>query len=477
MAEQYDVIVIGAGPAGYVAAIRCAQLGLKTACVEKWINKTGKPALGGTCLNVGCIPSKALLEVTEFYDQANNKFDDFGINVTGVAMDVPKMIARKDKIVAELTGGIQQLFKANGIEWLQGAGKLLADKQVEVSGEDGSITNYSAGNIIIATGSVPIEIGATPLHSDIVVDSSGALDWEETPGRVCVIGAGVIGLELGSVWRRLGSEVVVLEALDEFLPMVDGTIAKEALKTFKKQGLEIRLGTRVMGSKVTGKTVEIEFKDENGDATLTADKLIVAVGRRAYSDGVLSPEANIEKDERGLIHVNEQCETNVPGVYAIGDVVRGPMLAHKGSEEGVMVAEIISGLHGHVNYDVMPNVIYTHPEVAWVGKTEEQLKSEGVDYQAGSFPFAASGRAKAKGDTGGMIKILRDKSNDRLLGAHIIGPAASELLGQSVLAMEFDGTIEDIARTIHAHPTLSEAMHEAALGADGRAIHIANRKR
>lgn len=477
MAEQYDVIVIGAGPAGYVAAIRCAQLGLKTACVEKWINKSGKPALGGTCLNVGCIPSKALLECTELYAQASHDFDDLGINVSGISMDVPKMISRKDKIVTELTGGIQQLFKANGIDWLQGAGKLLAEKQVEVSGEDGSVNTYAAGNVIIATGSVPIEIGATPLHTDIVVDSSGALDWDEVPGRVCVIGAGVIGLELGSVWRRLGSEIVVLEALDSFLPMVDGAIAKEALKTFQKQGLDIRLGSRVMGSEVKGKSVEIQYKDENGDATLTADKLIVAVGRRAYSDGVLSPEANIEKDERGLIHVNEQCETNVPGVYAIGDVVRGPMLAHKGSEEGVMVAEIIAGEYGHVNYDVMPNVIYTHPEVAWVGKTEEQLKSEGVDYQVGSFPFAASGRAKAKGDTGGLIKILRDRSNDRLLGAHLIGPSASELLGQSVLAMEFDGTIEDIARTIHAHPTLSEAMHEAALGADGRAIHIANRKR
>ena len=476
MPENYDVVVIGAGPAGYVAAIRCAQLGLKTACAEKWINKSGKPALGGTCLNVGCIPSKALLECTELYDQACNKFEGLGININGIDMDVPKMIARKDKIVNELTGGIAQLFKANGIDWLQGSGRLLADRQVQVTAEDGSTQNYSAANVIIATGSVPIEIDATPLHSDIVVDSSGALDWEEIPGTVCVIGAGVIGLELGSVWRRLGSEVVVLEALDSFLPMVDGAIAREALKTFKSQGLDIRLGSRVMGSTVTGNSVEIQYKDENGDAVLKADKLIVAVGRRAYSDGVLSPEADIERDERGLVHVNERCETNVPGVYAIGDVVRGPMLAHKGSEEGVMVAEIIAGQHGHVNYDVMPNVIYTHPEVAWVGKTEEELKSEGIDYQAGTFPFAASGRAKAKGDTGGMIKILRNRDNDRLLGAHLIGPAASELLGQSVLAMEFDGTIEDIARTIHAHPTLSEAMHEAALGADGRAIHIANRK-
>lgn len=474
---NYDVIVIGAGPAGYVAAIRAAQLGLKTACVEKWLNKQGKPALGGTCLNVGCIPSKALLESTELYDQAVHKFDDIGIQTQGVSMDVPKMIARKDKIVAELTGGIAQLFKANGIEWLQGSGKLLADKQVEVTGLDGKVSEYAANSVIIASGSVPVELEATPLHTDQVVDSSGALDWQAVPQRLCVIGAGVIGLELGSVWRRLGSEVVVLEAFDTFLPMVDEAVAREALKTFTKQGLDIRMGSRVMGSTVSDSGVEIAYKDENGDATLQVDKVIVAVGRRASSSDVISAKANIELDERGLIHVNDHCETNIPGVYAIGDVVRGPMLAHKGSEEGVMVAEIISGQYGHVNYDVMPNVIYTHPEVAWVGKTEEQLKNEGVDYEAGSFPFAASGRAKAKGDTGGLVKILRDKGSDRLLGAHIIGPAASELLGQSVLAMEFNATIEDIARTIHAHPTLSEAMHEAALGADGRAIHIANRKR
>lgn len=476
MSVEYDVIVIGAGPAGYVAAIRAAQLGLKTACAEKWINKQGNPALGGTCLNVGCIPSKALLESTEMYDQARHKFADIGIKTGNLSMDVPQMIARKDKIVQELTGGIQQLFKANGIDWLQGSGKLLADKQVEVTAADGTKKQYSAGNVVIATGSVPIELEATPLHSDIVVDSAGALDWEAVPERLCVIGAGVIGLELGSVWRRLGSEVVVLEAFDSFLPMVDTAVAREAMKIFKSQGLDIRLGSRVMGSSVNGKEVEISYKDANGDATFKADKLIVAVGRRAYCDDVVSAEANIEMDERGLVHVSESCETNIPGVYAIGDVVRGPMLAHKGSEEGVMVAELISGNYGHVNYDVMPNVIYTHPEVAWVGKTEQQLKSEGVDYQAGSFPFAASGRAKAKGDTGGLVKILRDKTTDRLLGAHVIGPGASELLGQSVLAMEFDGTIEDIARTIHAHPTLSEAMHEAALSADGRAIHIANRK-
>lgn len=476
MADSFDVIVIGGGPAGYVAAIRAAQLGLRTACVEQWINKQDKPALGGTCLNVGCIPSKALLEVTELYDTANHHFDELGIQVGKVSVDVPKMIARKDKIVSDLTGGIASLFKSNKITWLKGTGKLHEDRQVEVTSRDGKSSMHSAKNVIIATGSVPIELKMTPLTDDIVVDSAGALDWESVPGRVCIIGAGVIGLELGSVWRRLGSEIVVLEALDTFLPMLDKAIAREAQRTFKKQGLDIRLSTRVMSSEVKGDKVEVTFQDGGGEKTETFDKLIVAVGRRAYTDGVLTDESEVQLDERGLINVNDKCETSVPHVYAIGDVVRGPMLAHKGSEEGVMVAELIAGEEASVNYDVMPNVIYTHPEVAWVGKTEEECKEEGIDFQIGSFPFAASGRAKAKGDTGGLVKIIRDTSNDRLVGAHLIGPSASELLGQSVLAMEFDATIEDIAHTIHAHPTLSEAVHEAALGADGRAIHIANRK-
>jgi len=477
MTDHYDVIVLGAGPAGYVAAIRAAQLGLKTACVEKWINKHDKPALGGTCLNVGCIPSKALLESTELYHEAVHNFDDLGIHCGDITLDVPKMIARKDKIVSELTGGIEGLFKANGIDWLVGAGAVLADKRVRVTAHDGSVSEFSTNNVILATGSVPINLPITPLTGDQVVDSSGALEWQSVPGKVCVIGAGIIGLELGSVWRRLGSEVVLLEALDNFLPMVDAQIGKDALRTFTKQGLDIQLSTRVTGSEVNGDKVTVSYQNADGDHEMVVDKLIVAVGRRAYLRDVLSDEVGVELDERGLIHVNDRCETNVPGIYAVGDVVRGPMLAHKGSEEGVMVAELIAGHTASVNYDVMPNVIYTHPEVAWVGKTEEELKMDGVDYQAGTFPFAACGRAKAKGDTGGLVKILRDKANDRLLGAHIVGPSASELLGQSVLAMEFDATIEDIAHTIHAHPTLSEAMHEAALSADGRALHIANRKR
>ena len=474
--DPYDVIVIGGGPAGYVAAIRAAQLGMRTACVEQWINKQDAPALGGTCLNVGCIPSKALLEATELYDTANHQFADMGIKVGKVSLDVPKMIKRKDGIVKELTGGIEMLFKSNKIDWLKGTGELLADKQVKVTDRDGGESTHAAKNVIIATGSVPIELKATPLTGDIVVDSAGALDWEAVPGRVCIIGAGVIGLELGSVWRRMGSEIVVLEAQDAFLPMLDKAIAKEALRTFTKQGLDIRLSTRVMKSDVKGKKVEVTYQDADGEKKETFDKLIVAVGRRAFVDGVVSDESEVQLDERGLINVDDHCATNVPGVYAIGDVVRGPMLAHKGSEEGVMVAERIAGEHSSVNYDVMPNVIYTHPEVAWVGKTEEECKEEGIDFQVGSFPFAASGRAKAKGDTGGLVKVIRDRANDRMVGAHLIGPSASELLAQSVLAMEFDATIEDIAHTIHAHPTLSEAMHEAALGADGRAIHIANRK-
>ncbi|MFK7890133.1 MAG: dihydrolipoyl dehydrogenase [Granulosicoccus sp.] len=477
MDDMYDVVVVGGGPAGYVAAIRASQLGLRTACVEKWINKQDKPALGGTCLNVGCIPSKALLESTELYETARHDFADLGINTGDVTLDVPKMIKRKDSVVKELTGGIEMLFKQNGIDWLQGCGQLLADKKVSVTDRDGNESIHASKNVILATGSVPIELSAAPLHSDIVVDSAGALDWESVPGSVCVIGAGVIGLELGSVWRRMGSEVVLLEALDTFLPMVDSTVAKEAQRTFAKQGLDIRLGTRMMASEVKGEQVLVHFQDAKGEHQQLFDKMIVAVGRRALTDNVCASEADIQLDERGLIHVNDHCETNVPGVYAIGDVVRGPMLAHKGSEEGVMVAERIAGEHSSLNYDVMPNVIYTHPEVAWVGKTEDQLKNEGVDYQVGSFPFAASGRAKAKGDTGGLVKIIRDKSNDRVIGAHLIGPSASELLAQTVLAMEFEGTVGDIAHTIHAHPTLSEAVHEAALSADGRAIHIANRKR
>ncbi len=478
MADSFDVIVIGAGPAGYVAAIRCAQLGMKTACVEKWIDKDNKPALGGTCLNVGCIPSKSLLESSEKYDESKHHMHEHGITISGVDIDISSMIARKDKIVKELTGGIAQLFKANGIEWLQGTGKILPEKQVQVTGLDGETLNtYSTENIIIATGSVPFELPATPMYEDIVVDSAGALDWTDVPKRLCVIGAGVIGLELGSVWRRLGSEVVILEAMDIFLAMADQRIAKDSLRQFNAQGLDIRLSARVLSSEIKDNQVTIHYQDKDGDQELVVDRMIVAVGRRAFTENLCTDDVGLEFDERGLVHVNEFCETSIPGIFAVGDVVRGPMLAHKGSEEGVMVAERIAGQHAQLNYDAIPSVIYTLPEIAWVGKTEEQLKSDGIKYNAGSFPFAASGRAKAMSQTAGMVRVLADAETDRILGVHICGPAASELIGQAVIVMEFEGTSEDIAHTVFSHPTLSEAVHEAALGATGRAIHIANRKR
>ena len=475
MDKHYDVIVIGGGPAGYVAAIRAAQLGLKVACVEKWINKQGKPALGGTCLNVGCIPSKALLESSEKYHDLVEHGKAHGVLAESVKVDVPQMIQRKDKIVKQLTGGIEQLFKANGVDWLQGCGKLLPERRIEVKRDDTEF--YSATHVIIATGSVPIELPSAPLHSDIVVDSSGALDWETVPAKLGVIGAGVIGLELSSVWRRLGAEVTILEAQDTFLPMVDQQVAKDAQRTFKKQGLDIRLGARLVSTHVDDKSVTLDYQDSNGEQQLVVDRLIVAVGRRAMSDDLFAPETGLLLDERGMIHVNGACETNLPGVYAIGDAVRGPMLAHKGSEEGIAVAERIAGNHTHINYDAIPSVIYTYPEISWVGKSEEELKASGESYKAGLFPFAASGRARAMEATTGMIKILSDAETDRVLGVHMVGASTSEMIGQAVLVMEFEGTIDDIAHTVFAHPTLSEALHEAALNADGRAIHIANKKR
>ncbi len=474
MTDSYDVIVIGAGPAGYVAAIRSAQLGMKTACVEKWINKDNKPALGGTCLNVGCIPSKALLESSEKYEESVHHMSEHGISISDVSINVSTMIERKDKIVRELTGGIAQLFKANKIDWLQGTGKILPEKQVEVTGVDSTTAVFSAKNIIIATGSVPLELPPAPLIDDTVVDSEGALNWTEVPKRLCVIGAGVIGLELGSVWRRLGSEVVILEAFDTFLPMVDQRIAKDALRKFKSQGLDIRLSARVTSSKFNEGEVIVQYQDKSGDQQLVVDKMIVAVGRRAFVQNLCSPNVELLLDERGLIHANAFCETNLPDIYAVGDVVRGPMLAHKGSEEGVMVAERIAGQKTHINYDVIPAVIYSLPEIAWVGQTQEQLKSAGVNFKIGSFPFAASGRAKAMSNTVGMVKMLVDAESDRILGVHICGPMASELIGQAVIVMEFEGTSEDLARTIFAHPSLSEAIHEAALSADNRAIHTVN---
>ncbi len=476
MAKTYDVVVIGGGPAGYVAAIRCAQLGLETACVEKWINFKDEPALGGTCLNVGCIPSKTLLESSEHYHQLKEGVDSHGIHVEGVTLDLDKMMARKEDIVLQLTNGIGALFKANGVEWLKGHGKLLADRQVEITARDGSVDVVGADHVIIATGSRPIDIGAAPADNaeGLIVDSTGALDFRVVPKTLGVIGAGVIGLELGSVWNRLGSKVIMLEAVEDFLALADQQVARDALRQFKKQGLDIRLGTRVTATEKTADGVKVHFKDKDGDHEIMVDKLLVSVGRRPNTDNIAAPGADLLFDDRGYIHVDDNCETNLPGVYAVGDVVRGPMLAHKGSEEGIMVAENIAGQHGHLNYDAIPWVIYTNPEIAWVGKTEQALKAEGIPYKVGSFPFAANGRAKAMEAATGMIKILAHAETDTLLGCHIIGPFASELVQEAVLAMEFHASSEDLARTIHAHPTLYEAMHEAALSVHGRALHKIN---
>jgi dihydrolipoamide dehydrogenase len=478
MSEKFDVIVIGSGPAGYVAAIRAAQLGLKTACVEKWKNEEGKGVNGGTCLNVGCIPSKALLDSSYKYHEAKEDLGLHGISTSGVELNVSSMIARKNQIIKNLTGGIAGLFKANGVTSLFGTGKLLAGKKVEVTDFDGKVTVYEAGNVILASGSSPINIPPAPIDNDVVVNSTGALEFTEVPKRLGVIGAGVIGLELGSVWNRCGSKVTVLEALDSFLAIMDQQIAKETQKILTKQGLDIRTSSRVTGSKVNGKEVTVTYLDKDGkEQQETFDKLIVCVGRRPFTENLLAADSGVNLDERGFIFVNEQCETNAPGVWAIGDVVRGPMLAHKGSEEGVMVAERIAGQKSQINYDIIPNVIYTHPEVASVGKTEEQVKASGEPYNVGTFPFAASGRAMAANETQGLVKIIAHAVTDRILGAHIVGPSAADLVQQVAIAMEFGSSAEDLGMMVFGHPTLSEAIHEAALAVHGHAIHIANKKK
>ena len=475
-AEHFDVIVIGAGPAGYVSAIRCAQLGLKTACVDDWKDKGDKYSLGGTCLNVGCIPSKALLESSEKYEQSVKEFSDHGIGFEKVSFDISVMQKRKNKIVSELTGGIKQLFKANKVTQYSGRAFLKPEHHVDVTDGDAT-TAINADNIIIATGSSPVELDCAPLTENKIVDSSGALEFDEVPKTLGVIGAGVIGLELGSVWRRLGSEVIVLEALDSFLPLADQQISKEAQRQFKKQGLDIRLNTRLVSAEVKNNKVQLHYKHEEDEQKLTVDKLVVAVGRCPNVEKVWDESVELLLDERGFINVNDQCETNVPGIYAIGDVVRGPMLAHKGSEEGVMVAELIAGQQREMNYELVPSVVYTDPEIAWVGKTEEELKACGIGYNTGAFPFAASGRAKAMGNTAGLVKIIADAETDRVLGVHIIGPQASELIAQAVIAMELSSSSEDLAMMIFAHPSLSEAVHEAALAVNNQAIHIVQKKR
>ncbi|MEJ2443074.1 MAG: dihydrolipoyl dehydrogenase [Exilibacterium sp.] len=478
MSEKYDVIVIGSGPAGYVAAIRAAQLGLKTACIEKWRNAEGKGVNGGTCLNVGCIPSKALLDSSHKYQEAKKDFDIHGINTGDVTMDVPSMIARKNKIVKQLTGGVAGLFASNKVKPLYGSGKLLANRKVEFTDHEGKVETLQADNVILASGSVPVNIPVAALDGNIVVDSSGALEFDAVPKRLGVIGAGVIGLELGSVWNRLGAEVVVLEALESFLAMMDQQIAKETKKILTKQGLDIRLGCRVTGSEIDADTVTVTYTDAEGkECKESFDKLIVCVGRRPYTEGLLSADSGVNLDERGYIYVNDLCSTNAPGVWAVGDVVRGPMLAHKGMEEGVMVAERIAGQKTLMNYDIIPNVIYTHPEVASVGKTEEQIKADGEPYNVGMFPFSISGRAMAANDTEGMVKMIAHAETDRILGCHIVGPSAADLIQQVAIAMEFGSSAEDLGMTVFGHPTLSEAVHEAALAVNGHAIHAVNRRK
>ncbi len=478
MSNKYDVIVIGAGPAGYVAAIRAAQLGLKTVCIEKWRNSKGEGVNGGTCLNVGCIPSKSLLDSSYKYYEAKNQLDVHGITTGDVSIDLKAMVNRKNKIINQLTDGIAGLFKVNGVDSLFGTAKLLASRKVEYITHDGDLQILTADNVVIATGSKPIDIPVAKVNGTSIVDSSGALEIIKTPKRLGIIGSGVIGLELGSVWNRLGSKVVLIEAMDEFLSIIDQQIAKETKKIFIKQGMDIRLNSRVTGTKVKGKEITVTYKDSAGQETSEIfDKLIVCVGRAPYTQDLLAADSGVNLDERGRIFVNDQCETTAPGIWAIGDVVRGPMLAHKGSEEGVMVAERIAGQKTQINYDIIPNVIYTHPEVAAVGRTEEQLKQAGDEYNVGVFPFAASGRAMAANDTEGLVKLIADAKTDRILGCHIVGPSAADLVQQIAIAMEFGSSAEDIAMTVFAHPTLSETVHEAALAVNGHAIHMPNKKK
>ena len=481
MSENYDVIVIGGGPAGYPAAIRAGQNKLKAACIDEWKNYDGSATFGGTCLNAGCIPSKALLESSELLHRAQTEFAAHGILTSGVSVDLAAMQKRKAGIVKGMTGGILQLLKAAGATALQGHAKLFGRApdggwQVEYTAHDGAKKTLGATHVVLASGSVPMELRTAPFDGKRIVDSWGALEFDAVPKRLGVIGAGVIGLELGSVWRRLGAEVVVLEALENFLAMADAQVAQEAQKHFKKQGLDIRLGAKVTGAKVEGAAVAVSYTDSKGAAqSLTVDKLIVCIGRRPFTKELLAAGTGVELDERGFIKVDHECRTGAPDVWAVGDCVRGPMLAHKGKEEGVAVADRIAGRYAEVNYKVIPSVIYTAPEIAWVGKTEAEVKASGRAYKIGTFPFLASGRARAMEASQGFAKVVAAQDTDEILGVHIVGPMAGELIAEAVLAMEYSASTEDLQRTIHAHPTLSEALHEAALAADKRAIDMPNR--
>jgi len=478
MAEKFDVVVIGAGPAGYHAAIRAAQLGMKVACVDAGLGKDGKPALGGTCLRVGCVPSKAMLDSSRQFWNMGHLFGDHGITFKDAQIDVGTMVGRKDKIVKQFTGGIAMLFKANKITTYYGFAQLQPGNVVKIKQHEGEEIEIAGTNVVLAAGSDSIELPFAKFDNEYIVDNVGALDFTEVPKRLAVIGAGVIGLELGSVWKRLGAEVTILEALPDFLAVADADVSKTAAKEFKKQGLDIRLGAKVSKTELTGKgkkkEVLVTYTDGEGEKTLTVDKLLVAVGRRAASRGLLAEGTGVQVNERGQIVVDDHCHTGVDGVWAVGDCVRGPMLAHKGFEEGIAVAELIGGLPGHVNLDTIPWVIYTEPEIAWVGKTEQQLKDEGVPYKTGSFPFAAIARAVAMGEPAGFVKVIAHAETDRVLGMHLVGVGVSELVHEGVLTMEFSGSADDLARICHAHPTLSEAVHDAAMAVHKRSIHKVN---
>jgi dihydrolipoamide dehydrogenase len=476
VADALDVLVIGAGPAGYPAAIRAAQNGLKVACVDAWKNRDGGAAFGGTCLNAGCIPSKALLESSELLERARSEFALHGIETGAVALNLATMQKRRAGIVRTMTGGVTALFKAAGVTAIHGKARLLAGRQVEVTAGDGSRSQLTARHVVLASGSAPTELKPLPFDHRHILDSWDALELTAVPRRLIVIGAGVIGLELGSVWRRLGTEVIVLEALENFLAIADQQLALEALRHFRKQGLDVRLGARVSGATIGDAGVSVQYSDSSGKLqSVDAEQVVVAVGRRPYTSDLLASDSGIVLDQRGFIQVDDQCRTGIDGVWAVGDCVRGLMLAHKGKEEGIAVADRIAGRYAHVNYDVIPSVIYTAPEIAWVGRTEEQLKTAGVAYKSGVFPFAASGRARAMQAAVGFAKILAARDTDTILGVHIVGPLAGELIAEATLAMEFEASAEDLQRTIHAHPTLAEAIHEAALATDQRAIDNINR--
>ena len=470
--KQYKVIIIGAGPAGYVCAIRCAQLGMKVACIESYISPNGKAALGGTCLNVGCIPSKALLDSSHHFQFATQHAKEHGLKFDNVQIDVPSMQHRKDKVVQILSAGVASLLRKNNVDVFNGIASFVSSTQLNVKAVDEQVEELQGDNIIIASGSKPINIPIAEIDNNVVVDSTGALNFQEVPKRIAIIGAGVIGLEMGSVWKRLGSDVVILEALAEFLPSADQQISEQALKILSNQGLDIRLNCLVNEVKVSSNKALVKYKTNDEEKSLEVDKLIVAVGRSANTEDLNLSALGIKTDEKGFVGVNDNWQTSVENIYAIGDVIGGAMLAHKASEEGVALAEHLAGQYAHINHEHIPWVIYTWPEIAWAGKTEQECKNANIGYRIGTFPFMALGRARAMGDTQGSIKIIGDKNTDQILGVHIIGPNASELIAEAVVAMEAELSTEDLARTIHAHPSLAEGMHEAALAVDDRAVHI-----